>query len=345
MIASKGTRGICSLGSARKEYYRIPKTGMPKSVSVIVITYNARKDLEECLESIEKQGYHEIEIIVVNDASKDSTSNFLEEYKRRTTKKLEVINNEHNKGVAGSRNTGIQFAKGDIVAFTDADCVVDHQWISELVKGYEQKDVAAVGGEVLESQIRNIWELTDKGHDFVAQKEGFVSYIVGCNMSFQGDVLKRFMFNDEIKYGYEEALLCDSLIEMGHKIYFRPQAVVYHKRRNSLKGLATRKYRLGVGSIWYKKRQKKPLLFKRHVIFLLALLVLPFSIVSLMFFYGGCALLLIFIASLLRDELIFKKKNALEVIITLPFIVFIELFHFLGSCAGLIKFCAFGQKR
>jgi len=299
-----------------------------KKVSIIVITFNAKDELKECLESLENQDYSNKEIIIVNDASTDGTLGFLQQYQNQTTMEMTVITNKTNLGVAGSRNVGIQHATGEIIAFTDADCTADHRWVSELVKGYYHQTIGAVGGSISDKRITNIWELSDKGHDFVASAEGFVSYIQGCNMSFEAKVLRKFMFNDEIKYGYEEALLCDYLIGAGYKVYYRPQAVVHHKRRSHLRSLLKRKYLLGLSSIWYRKKQNKFFMFKRHVVLFIALFCIPFFFINKIFLYLSLVLFSVFSFSLLRDEIIFKKKSIEELIITFPFLIVIEFAHF-----------------
>lgn len=311
---------------------------MSKKVSIIVITYNAKDDLEECLKSLEQQDYDRKEVLVVNDASIDDTENFLKRYQRECSFEMSVITNKTNKGVAGARNIGIQHAKGELIAFTDSDCVADTRWISELVQGFDQKDIVGVGGRVIHKRISNIWELSEKGHDFVATKEGYVSYVVGCNMSFVRDLLKNYMFNDELKYGYEEALLCDYMIEAGHKIYYRPQAIVQHKHKSTLKSLFRRKYMLGESSIWYRKKRRKLFMFKRHIILLGAILMIPFTSISFSFFFLTLFLFIVFTLSLLRDELIFREKSIREIILALPFVIFIEFSHFSGSISGLIKY-------
>ena len=311
---------------------------MSFKVSIIVITYNAENDLKECLGSLEKQNYEEKEIIVVNDASTDGTLNFLRYYKNHTSMKMTVISNERNLGVAGARNVGIQHATGDIIALTDADCVADQNWVSELVKGFLHKNIGAVGGSISDARITNIWGLVRKGHDYISHSEGYVTYIQGCNMSFAGNVLREYMFDDEIKYGYEETLLCDYLIRDGYLIYYRPQAIVHHKHRSSLSGLIKLKYLRGISSIWYRKKQNKLFMFKRHIIFLIAIFLLPFSIINISFSYLSLFLFSTFCFSLLSDEIIFKAKSVREILITIPFLIFIEFFHFWGSCVGLLKF-------
>ena len=157
-------------------------------------------------------------------------------------------------------------------------------------------------------------------------------------MAYAGNVLKKYMFNDEIKYGYEETLLCDYLIRDGYRIYYRPQAMVYHKHRSNLRGVIKQKYLRGVSSIWYRKKQNKLFMFKRHIILLIAIFLIPFSMINISFSYLSLLFFLAFCLSLLRDEFIFKAKNIKEIIITFPFLIFIEFFHFWGSCIGLVKF-------
>ncbi|MDY6853884.1 MAG: glycosyltransferase family A protein [Thermodesulfobacteriota bacterium] len=311
---------------------------MLKKVSIIVCTYNAKGDLKECLDSLEKQDYPKKEIVVVNDASTDDTLQFLLQYQQETTVDIVIVTNETNYGVAGSRNVGISQARGEIIAFTDADCVADPSWISQLVKGYDFNEVAAVGGSILSKRITNIWELSDKGHDFVASEEGYVSYIQGCNMSFDNNLLKQYMFNDDLKYGYEETLLCAYLLRDGHKIYYRPQALVFHKHRTSLAAIMKRKYLLGVSSVWYRKKLDKLFVFKRHIILFIALSFIFFIGESNFFMYSSCVCFIIFCFGLLRDEVMFGKKNIKEIVITFPFLIFIEFAHFFGSIMGLLKF-------
>ncbi len=313
-------------------------------VSIIVITYNARDDLKECLKSLQDQDYDQIEIIIVDDASTDGTKQYLERYKTDINTDAVILTNDSNLGVAGARNVGIERSKGDIIAFIDADCIADAVWISELVKGYCNKDVVAVGGSISDERITNIWELLNKGHDFIASEEGYVTYIQGCNMSYGAPILKTFLFNDEIKYGYEETLLCDKLIQAGHKIYYRPQAIVHHKHRTCFISMAKQKYLRGISSVWYRKKQKKLFMFKRHIVLLAAFL---FALISffgnhLIYIHLAIFLFLIFSYSLLKDEIVYKQNNLKEITKVFPFLIVIEIFHFMGSVAGLLKFRFFG---
>ena len=303
-----------------------------------MITYNAKDDLKECLQSLDTQDYSEREIIVVNDASTDGTSEYLKHFKQNARTDITIIANATNLGVAGARNAGIKHAMGDIIAFTDSDCVADPEWISELVRIYNQKNVAAVGGRILDERVGNVWNRSSRGLNYVSASEGYVSYIQGCNMSFDSDILKQYCFDDEIKYGYEETLLCDYLIAAGYRIYYNPKAIVQHKHKANLRSLLRQKYLRGVSSIWYRQKQNKFFMLKRHLVLLIAVLFIPFAAISAVLLYFSLALIMVFFASLFRDEVLFGRKNIFDILLTSPFLIFIELFHFAGSCAGIVKF-------
>jgi glycosyltransferase involved in cell wall biosynthesis len=313
------------------------KRAMEKRVSVIVCCYNMGGMLRQCLESLCRQTYSNREFIVVNDASTDDTPQVVSEYQLRIGNDLTLVTNPENCGVAGSRNVGIRHAQGDLIAFTDADCVAESDWLSEIVGSFA-RNVAAVGGRILNDDCRNIWELSEKGHNYVARIEGPVTYLQGCNMAFDATVLRSFMFNDEIKYGYEEALLCDHLVENGHRIQYNPRAVVHHSHRANLAGLLKQKYQRGYSSIWYRKKQRKFPMLKRHFLMLLSLALAPAGFFHPLAWYVIAVLLLAAAFSLFRDEHLFGAKRSREIWMTLPVLCGTELAHFAGAFSGLFVF-------
>ena len=96
---------------------------MKIKVSIIIPVYNVEKYLEECLDSAVNQTLKEIEIIAVNDGSKDSSLDILNKYKKKY-ENFNVINQE-NKGLSGARNAGIKMAKGKYVYFLDSDDYIE----------------------------------------------------------------------------------------------------------------------------------------------------------------------------------------------------------------------------
>ena len=93
-------------------------------VSVIVPVYNSEKYLRDCLNSIVSQSLKEIEIICVNDGSKDNSLSILKSF-AESDKRIIVIN-QGNAGASSARNTGLKIAKGEYIAFMDADDTIEH---------------------------------------------------------------------------------------------------------------------------------------------------------------------------------------------------------------------------
>lgn len=91
-----------------------------KLLSVIIPVYNVEKYIGECLESIITQSYQNIEIICIDDCSPDNSHTIIKQYAKKDDR-IKYIKHEQNKGLGGSRNTGIKNAKGDYVVFIDSD--------------------------------------------------------------------------------------------------------------------------------------------------------------------------------------------------------------------------------
>lgn len=92
---------------------------MNPQISIIIPVFNAEKYLEDCLQSISNQFFHDFEILAINDGSMDASLEILEKYQQKDVR-LKVFS-QKNKGVSEARNLGLQNAKGDYIAFVDAD--------------------------------------------------------------------------------------------------------------------------------------------------------------------------------------------------------------------------------
>jgi len=126
-------------------------------VSVVVPTYNRKNLLRQCLSAVTAQDCPNYEVIVVDDGSNDGT----EEMVRQEFPQVRYVRQEPNRGPAAARNRGIEVATGEIVAFTDDDCVPPANWLSQLKDGFRcYPEAGAVGGiqEAPDSMWqRNLW--------------------------------------------------------------------------------------------------------------------------------------------------------------------------------------------
>lgn len=100
------------------------------TVSIIVPVYNAQKYLSETIDSIENQTFKNMEVIFVNDGSTDESLKILEKYQKKYSN-IRIIT-QTNGGQASARNTGIEAAKGDFIAFVDADDLLVNDYIEKM---------------------------------------------------------------------------------------------------------------------------------------------------------------------------------------------------------------------
>ena len=112
-----------------------------KIVSIIVPIYNVEKYIEKCIESIIKQTYANLEIILINDGSVDNSEIKYKKY--LNDKRIKEIK-QKNQGLSGARNTGIKAAKGDYIMFVDSDDWIDEKCVEYCIKELEKKQLDIV---------------------------------------------------------------------------------------------------------------------------------------------------------------------------------------------------------
>ncbi|WP_419239784.1 glycosyltransferase family 2 protein [Photobacterium leiognathi] len=110
---------------------------MNPKISVIIAAYNAEKNIKETIESLINQYYENLEIIVINDGSSDSTGDILVTLKNKYSNL--IIRNIKNNGVSNARNNGIDIATGEYISFLDADDIVEHDFFYDLYKESDSK--------------------------------------------------------------------------------------------------------------------------------------------------------------------------------------------------------------
>lgn len=109
---------------------------MKPTVSIIVPVYNSERTVSKCLDSLINQTYKEIEIICVNDCSKDGSLNILKKY-AKSDERIIIINHTENKNAGGARNSGIKSAKGEYICLVDNDDWLVRNAIELLIKASE----------------------------------------------------------------------------------------------------------------------------------------------------------------------------------------------------------------
>ena len=213
----------------------IPPT-LPRTprVSVVVCTYNAERTMEDCLESLSKLNYPDYEVIVVNDGSTDGSLAIAERFGY-----CRIIS-QPNKGLSVARNVGAQNSTGEIVAYTDSDCVADPDWLAYLVSKMVVSDLVACGGPNFPPPEDNLVPaavaVSPGGPTHVLLSDDVAEHIAGCNMAFRRDVLLQLGgFDPVYRAAGDDIDICWRFQDAGYSIGFSPAAVVWHFRRNTVK--------------------------------------------------------------------------------------------------------------
>jgi len=211
----------------------LPALSEYPKVSVVVCAYNAESTMAACLDSLRALRYPAYEVVVVDDGSTDSTGWIADQYEG-----IHVIHQE-NKGLSAARNVGMAASTGEIVAYTDSDCVVDPDWLHHLVATFLSSGMTAVGGPNLpppeDSLVATCVAASPGGPVEVLLNEQEAEHIPGCNMAFRREALESIGgFDPVYRTAGDDVDVCWRLQRLGHRIGWSPAAVVWHFRRNTI---------------------------------------------------------------------------------------------------------------
>ena len=237
------------------------KTEKPplSDISVVVITLNEEDNIFSCLQSLRRQNYpdEKYEIIVV-DASSDATSSIA-----ARVPGVRVI--KSGKGFSRQRNAGWQAARFDIVAFTDADCLVVENWLATIAGAMADPEVVAIGGNALAPPGCGWFALCVAcvGHpaggaigfdaNVVPGPRG-IAFIAGCNGAFRKSVLQEVDgFGINFQGGGEDVDLSRRLRRAGYRLDYVPSLTLYHKPHTPFWHYV--RWNLGVGGTKFNLNQ------------------------------------------------------------------------------------------
>jgi len=212
-------------------------------VSVVVCAFNAERTIGACLHALQYQRYPDYEVVVVDDGSTDRTATITEEFRRRYESRggpSFVLIHQPNRGLAVARNVGAQASRGEIVAYTDADCVPDPDWLVFLVHAAVRNGFAAVGGPNVPPPEENVVAAAvaaaPGGPTHVLIDDEIAEHIPGCNMALTQSVLAAVGgFDPAYTAAGDDVDICWRLQNLGHRVGFSPAATVWHYRRHTLR--------------------------------------------------------------------------------------------------------------
>lgn len=202
---------------------------IPK-ISVIIPVYNSEEYLKECLESVLNQSLKNIEVILIDDGSKDHSSKICDEYSQRD-KRVIVIHQE-NKGICGARNAGLKMARGEYVAFCDNDDFVSHNCYelayekakkinADVVRFRRKHTMIGRMGRITTSYpdyTNHVVEIKDwKDYLEIISKTGYGIWAgIYRNSIISSNLLE---FDTRVKYGYEDNIFSGNIYRFVETVY------------------------------------------------------------------------------------------------------------------------------
>ncbi len=288
--------------------------GRAPKVAVIVLTWNGRDLTLACLKSLLASNYTNLDILLVDNASSDGTSEAVES---SFGERVNIIVNDTNLGFAGGNNTGIQHVLdegADYVLLLNNDTIVDPDMIGHLVNflsAHPQAGIAGpkiyyetppdqvwfAGGEVFLSRgtARHIGIREKDNGQYETVEE--VDYISGCALMAGRDVFEKIGMLDPIYEAYfEDTDFCMRAKRAGYGIYYVPQSRMWHKISSSTGGqLGTQKIKRKLRSSW--------IFFRRYA--------KPYHWLTIPFFFSADVLRIFFLVAFgkIRDNTSTMKKG------------------------------------
>lgn len=216
-------------------------------VSIIILNYNAGELLLNCIDSVFKTNYTNIEVIIVDNASKDKSHLKCKE----KFNKISLIENEENLGYCEGNNVGIRQAKGEFLVILNPDTIVSPNWLTELLLAYNITGEGLYQPKILSLYENNVIQSTgnmihlfgfgfarDKGMPDNNQRNKIeqIGYASGTCLFTSTKVLEKvglfdsflFLYHDDLDLGWRAA-------QLGIKSYYVPNSVIYHAESYSLK--------------------------------------------------------------------------------------------------------------
>ncbi|MGJ3249729.1 MAG: glycosyltransferase [Elainellaceae cyanobacterium] len=244
-------------------------------VSVVVPIYNGEADLPDLLTCLWHQTYpaDRVEYVLVDNNSGDRTSALLEDSVQTSRDRgicLRALCEADIQSSYAARNTGIKATTGEIIAFTDADCRPQPDWLEQLIRPFAEPMVGIVAGEVVALPSRNALERYADRQETLSQKHtlahSFYPYGQTANLAIHRQALKTVgLFRPYLTTGGDADLCWRIQQETAWQIRFADQSIVKHRHRSTLAELRHQ---------WTRYGQSNRYLYELHGIALMRELTL-----------------------------------------------------------------------
>lgn len=194
-------------------------------ISVIIPVYNVEQYLRKCVDSVRAQTYRNLEIILIDDGSTDSSSRICDEYAAQDSR-IKVIH-QKNQGVSAARNAGLKIAKGEYVGFVDADDYIEadmYQYLYHLCVDHQTSVSVCNYACIINGVKRTMPPISKEGvFPISAALEKLHTQLFSFNKLFKKQLVGHIEFSTDIFIG-EDMMFCVAAFDNAQKIAYGPDA-------------------------------------------------------------------------------------------------------------------------
>ena len=199
-------------------------------ISVIIPSYNSSETVGECLKALYNQTVEEEFEIILVDSSSDGTDKIVEKF----YPKVKLLHINKKTIPAKARNIGAAQAKGEILVYTDSDCIPDVNWLQNIIGNYERGN-QIVGGSVENGRPKSFISRAEYYIEFREFSSNSpkreIRFLPSCNFAISSSIFKTIGGFPNVRAS-EDALFAHQITERGFKIIFDPEVRIWHLNRN-----------------------------------------------------------------------------------------------------------------
>jgi len=227
-------------------------TNSDLQIGVIIVNYNSGDNIVRCIDSVYKQTVKTSDILIVDNASTDSSISLI----RSEFPDIKIIELTENLGLPAARNTGIEHMSTDLLLFVDDDAYLAPDCLYQMLSKYQQTDAQVICPRIMFYPQKDIIQCSGAGHHFVGTQilidnyktlneiksdNGYVGSCIGCCFLInRKSVIECGCFDEKYFMYFEDVEFFYRLSAFGYNIIFQPNAVVYHDRGDGTAGLSYR---------------------------------------------------------------------------------------------------------